>query len=291
MALSSIFKKVIRKAGLINYLVLNNKVKIGAQEIRVPEFLGLRCNLTETWMIALLENLLRIKEGAFIDIGVNLGQTLIKVKGLEPCRPYIGFEPNPSCVFYAKEMIKRNSFKDCSIFPVGLFTENKVLSLECISNTEVDSSASIIQNFRGDRKIYHQIPVPVFRFQDLISNVQDISQIGIIKVDVEGAELEVIESLKEAISQYRPILLLEVLPVYSNENDTRLSRQNELEYIFSELNYSIFRISKFEEKFSSLKRIDNIGIHSNLDECDYVVAPDELATDIETMVAQPTQQA
>lgn len=275
MKLKQTFKNLLEKTGLLDRVVFSKTIKIKDRKIKIPVVLGLSCELTETWMISLLSNILKQKEGAFLDIGVNLGQTLIKVKGLELKREYIGFEPNPTCVFYTKELIKDNKFENCTILPVGLFTEDNVLSLECINNTEVDSAASLIKNLRHS-VIQHRIPVPVFRFQT-IANILNIDKIGIVKIDVEGAELEVVKSLYSVLNDYRPILILEVLPVYSNEKKMRKERQEELEQIFCNLNYLFFRVDKSANNaYIGLKKITEIGIHSDLNQCDYLVIPNEL---------------
>ena len=62
--------------------------------------------LVEPWMNSVLKDVFKVCEGTFLDIGVNLGQTLLHVKTLEPARKYIGFEPNPTCCFYANSLIE-----------------------------------------------------------------------------------------------------------------------------------------------------------------------------------------
>jgi FkbM family methyltransferase len=65
--------------------------------------------------------------------------------------------------------------------------------------------------------------VPVFHGKALTQFLP--SKVGsILKVDVEGAELEVIEGLKSWINETRPIIIIEVLPVYTVENKFRLQR-------------------------------------------------------------------
>jgi FkbM family methyltransferase len=259
-------------------------IDIKGQTIQIPIIQDLACDLTETWMIEVLAQLLNQNPGTFLDVGVNLGQTLIKVKGLEPKRNYIGLEPNPTCVFYAKELIKANQFVDCTIVPVGLFTEDGILSLECIGDTEVDSAASLIKGFRPESAIQRRILVPVFRFETIAKAVT-IGKIGLIKIDVEGAELEVIQSLMSVLVADRPIVLLEVLPVYSTENALRLQRQEQLEQLFKTINYSFFRVKKSaEDQFIGLEAIDKIGIHSDLTQCDYLVIPDSLMAEIQQLI-------
>jgi len=57
--------------------------------------------MTERWMTDLLRDLFQYRpDGIFIDVGVNVGQTLIKLRRLRPEQPYLGLEPNPSCLHY-----------------------------------------------------------------------------------------------------------------------------------------------------------------------------------------------
>jgi FkbM family methyltransferase len=275
--------KLSRKMRLQKYVNSSKVIKVHDQIIEVPVILGLSCDLTETWMIDLLRHLLKQKKGTFFDVGVNLGQTLIKLKGVDPTRKYLGFEPNPTCVFYVQQLIKKNKFEDCMIMPFGLFIEDKILFLECINDNEVDSAASLIKDFRPDHTVYHRIPVPVFRFQSM-GNILGSDKVGVVKIDVEGAELEVVKSLREVFEAHRPITLLEVLPVYSSENLMRQERQEELEGIFNELNYSFFRVIKDDHKFIGLKEIEKIGVHSDLNQCDFVVLPNELVAIVQDLV-------
>ena len=256
----------------LNY---THNIKVHGTPISIPYINGMNCTITEPWMIELLEILLKEKEGAFIDVGVNVGQTLVKLKSISPKKQYIGFEPNPACLYYVSNLIKKNKFINCSILPVGLYTKNQVLSLDLFSNDTTDSCASLIENYRPNNKVVDKIYAPVFNFKS-ISNLFSFDSIAIIKIDVEGAEIEVIKCLLELVKTYRPIILLEILPVYNQSNTFRLDRQNEIERIFTGINYIFYRIDKKGDEFSSLIKIDSIGIHSDLTQCDYVVAPREM---------------
>lgn len=59
-------------------------------------------------MLKILTSLFKLRSGTFLDIGVNLGLTLIKVKSVNADRNYIGFKPNPACVFYIEELKRIN---------------------------------------------------------------------------------------------------------------------------------------------------------------------------------------
>ncbi len=262
-----------------NLLDINKTILINGKKVKIPIIRKIGFVVSsELWMIPIIEKIISFKKGSFIDIGVNLGQTLIKVKSIETDIKYIGFEPNPVCVFYVRELIKVNGFKNCYIVPVGISNENKLVELNFyVSDT--DSAATIIKDYR-DQKISHKLYVPVYDFENLRSLLQ-IDNISIIKIDVEGAELEVIESLKKSLSEQRPLILCEILPVYSNKNTFRKSRQEQIEKILKDLNYTIYRVEKSNnDEFKNLLEIEEIGVHSDLKLCDYLFIPSEIKSSV-----------
>lgn len=271
------FIKSLRKLGLLDYLSFTLKKRINGANIQIPVINGMgignNLHLSEPWMNELLIRLINNdNQGIFVDIGVNLGQTLIKVKSINPAITYVGFEPNSNCNFYLNALIKKNKFKKVDIFPVGIGKETGILDLEMLNNSITDSSASIIKKFRNEAIIQNRLKVPIFAYADL--NL-DKSKFSIVKIDVEGAELEVIEGMQEKIKNDRPIMLVEILPVYNIENEFRLKRQRKIEIILSSIDYNIFRIIKSIDVFFDIQKITEFGIHSDLNKCDYIFVPSE----------------
>ena len=182
-------------------------------------------------MEELLSRLFEVRSECFIDVGANVGQTLLKVRALSSDVPYIGFEPNSACVFYLSRLATLNGFKKTAIIPVGLFNRDCLLELDFYTESMVDSAASTTQHFRPNQAVYRKEFVPVFRFDGCKTIPFD--EIGVIKVDVEGGELEVLEGMQETISVFRPFIIVEVLPVYSEANLARLKRQEKLEALIA----------------------------------------------------------
>jgi len=262
----------------LNY---SRKVLLNGEEIIIPSIYGITCKVSEPWMTDFLGKIFPIQQGTFLDVGVNVGQTLVQVKAIERQREYIGFEPNPACGFYLRELIKKNQFKNCTFLLIGLYTKDCILSIDFYYDDETDSAASLIDNFRPDNKVYSRVFVPVFEF-DSLTKFLDAKIVGIVKIDVEGAELEVLKSLLKLIQRNRPIILIEVLPVYSDENTSRKDRQKELEMLLDDIGYVILRIEKtIANTYSGLRRVEKIGIHSDLTQCDYVIVPNEGLTKLQ----------
>jgi len=65
----------------------------------------------EIWMGQCLDAFIRSKQGCVIDVGVNVGVYLVKLKVLRDDIEYIGFEPNAVCNYYINELIRMNKFK------------------------------------------------------------------------------------------------------------------------------------------------------------------------------------
>jgi FkbM family methyltransferase len=275
--------RVIKKLGWLKSINTTVKKLFNGKPVFIPLINGLgydNLSISEDWMYVVLNKLLPLFNGAFIDIGVNVGQTLIKLKTVNKDIEWIGFEPNPKCTYYALQLIKSNDFQNCRLVPVGIFNRDDILELEFYSDSDTDPSASLIQNFRPGEKVFDRIIIPVTTFEKANSLLR-LSAVAVIKIDVEGAEPEVLNSLQSVINQYRPLLMMEILPCYTTDNEHRIKRQQSIEAILRGLSYKIFRIVKRNlREFEQFESIESIGIHDNLDMCEYVMVPVELADKI-----------
>src|SRR6266581_4231525 len=189
------------------------------ERIRIPIIYGNGFQNVEIGELSLLQafsKILGAKPGPFVDVGVNLGQTLIKVKLVDRVRAYIGFEPNPHCCHYAARLIELNQFASCSLVPVGLSDRDAIVSL-LAKNDAVDPSASVVDGFRPPERYRRAQPVAVFRGDPLL---QSLSELSVLKIDVEGGELEVVGGLQETIARLRPYVFCEILPVFDPESET-----------------------------------------------------------------------
>jgi predicted component of type VI protein secretion system len=112
-------KRLLKKIhGYINY---NRTVTIRNKKFVVPVIRNmglLNLSLKEEWFRQLLIALKLPPGSAFIDVGVNVGQTLLAFRSCYD-NPYWGFEPNPGCISYLNSLIEMNHFEKTHIVPVG----------------------------------------------------------------------------------------------------------------------------------------------------------------------------
>jgi FkbM family methyltransferase len=168
---------------------------------------------SEPWMVDALARLFRVSgHTGLIDIGVNIGQTLLKAKSIDPLCRYVGFEPNPFCIHFVNELIRLNRFQNCRLLPVALSTRPGLVEL--IADSESDSTASMVQDLRPGRKTLRQQYIPTLVFDDIAGEL-DLTPTGVVKIDVEGAELEVLSGMKGYLCQQRPLVTCEVLHAHS----------------------------------------------------------------------------
>ena len=271
-----ILVKVLNRLKLLKYLDISCETLINEKKISIPLLSGTGLEnlpFTELWMCDLIRYALSVKKGFFMDVGANVGQTLIKLRTVNEERAYVGFEPNPECVHYFNILVKRNKFKNVDLIPVGLFDRNSVLTLKLYSESSTDQGATLIENFR-DGEINHKINVPVFSYSQ-IAEVHGLGEIAMIKIDVEGAELEVLTSLKSTITENQPIILVEILPAYVKDLTDRVVRQNKIDSLVKELGYDILRIHKTPSKrnVEKLEKLPEFDIHGNMEYTDYALVP------------------
>ena len=160
-------------------------------------------------MLAVLQRILNSSPGTFIDIGVNIGQTLIKVIGIDRNRSYIGFEPLIACCFNVEEFIQLNNLNNATLLPIALSDSNNILTF--YSRGQFDVMASLISKTKVAETEPFTSHVQA-RIGDEVLAELKIKEISAIKIDVEGAEFQVLQGLKETLRTKRPPVIFEVLP-------------------------------------------------------------------------------
>ncbi|QDS88345.1 2-O-methyltransferase NoeI [Rosistilla ulvae] len=267
--------KLLEYCGLSKTIDATQKFVLHGSEILVPSELasGLRNAVErENWLTPILKVLVESKTGAFIDVGVNVGQTLVKWMSLNSSSGYYGFEPNPAAATYANKIIALNGLANANVVSVGM-AENSAL-VELFLQHDLDSSASAIRGFRDESFYSMSKYVPVMRGDDLLAEI-GIDGIAVVKIDVEGGELGVLKGLGSTIARTRPFICCEVLPVYEDLSDRgreRRRRTDELQSVLERHSYCIYRA--FDDgTVASLQ--NGIETHGELSLSNYLFIPCE----------------
>ena len=240
---------------------------------------------SEPWMIDAFGRLFRVAGRAgLIDVGVNIGQTLLKLRSIERHCRYVGFEPNPFCIQFVNEVIALNGFDDCVILPVALSTRAGLIDF--IADSEADSAASMVQDLRPGKARLRKQYIAMLAFDDIAADL-DLAGIPVVKIDVEGAELEVLGGMRGFLRSHRPWVICEVLHAHTAAQLGFVGRRNaELMALLREVGYAVYRIVKGERMASVTGLIPVDAFPEDVFDsrvspavCDYLLVPQERAGD------------
>ncbi|HEU4629036.1 MAG TPA: FkbM family methyltransferase [Gemmatimonadaceae bacterium] len=156
-----------------------------------------------------LRALQRLQPGAVVDVGVNLGVYVIATALASPAIRYVGFEANAACVAYALQLIRHNALTAHTVLPIGLGDHTGTLAFQIADTHNVSGTA--VLGFRPPAATGFRTTICVGRGDALLASLE-LEAISLVKIDVEGGELEVVRGLDETIRRHRPAMLVEVLP-------------------------------------------------------------------------------
>jgi FkbM family methyltransferase len=264
--------KALGRGKLSSRLRLRFTVVHDGTRIRVPivDGIGLEhASLADPHLLPVLSRLLGLRSGAFIDVGAHTGETLLKLIATGDRRPYVGIEPQARAAAYLERLLEANRYEG-AVIAAAFSDRNGVARLRLAG--ELDDSASIVEGFRSSEWESRQQVVPVVRGDEALAATA-VGRVGVLKIDAEGAEAEIMLGLAGTIEQDRPIILCEVLPVYEETSPSgrlRRERSDAVVAFAGEHRYRLFRI-----RGSTLVQLDRIETHGELSLREYVLFPAE----------------
>lgn len=134
------------------------------------------------------------KDDVLVDVGANIGNYSEHLLRLFPDNRTIAYEPNPSAFKILKQNIKIESYQlGCgkSVDERNLFfAANNPLSTQAsFSSTDFHTTAQLTS-----------VSVACVRLDNHLASI-DATPIGILKIDAEGHDFEVLQGLEKLISQ------------------------------------------------------------------------------------------
>lgn len=249
IAILQLVTKTIRK----QFSSLDKKIKVITEKLwkgTVIEIDGIKYTLLDfdsfeivSSVLAKFENFMPMwlkprRREVLVDIGAHIGKytlTAAKVVGNEGM--VVAIEPHP--VNY--QVLQRN---------IGLNNLKNVIALNLAAwNTDCE-----LKLFTGDVAGHHSAKVNrrlgwvkvEARVMDQVLKELRLGRVDWIKIDVEGAECEVLCGLDETISKYKPKIITEVF--YENVH-ARAQNVEEMKRFMKKHEYGLIRISPFFEDY------------------------------------------
>ena len=177
-----------------------------------------------------------------IDIGCHKGEILELLIKKAPNGIHFGFEPLPN--FYS-DLKKKFSSKKINILPYALGDENKEVVFHYVKNAPAYSGLKK-RDYDKIKPDIEQIKVQQKRLDDCIS---ENTTIDFIKIDVEGAEFQVLKGAQRILKNNKPLILFEFGMGASNFYGTK---PKDLFEFLNDVNYNIYTLDDFVDKKNPL---------------------------------------
>lgn len=180
----------------------------------------------------------------FIDVGANIGLiTIFASTKVGEAGKVLAFEANPKTFEILEDNLTLNSIKNVERYSFALGSETNQSFI--YDNWQVNrGGASLV--VRDEKS--NSYPVDIKKLDDVLTTSHFPK---IIKIDVEGFELEVLKGAKNTILKFKPILIVEIS---YNEHNSHII--NELIDFIEGFNcYSFYKLKGTKERVSSLVQI------------------------------------
>lgn len=161
------------------------------------------------------------EQSQFIDVGANVGMYTLS---LAECFEHVAaFEPHPVTRKVLELNVAINGLKNVSVSSYALSNKSGSATLEDNLN---NIGAATLEGSGGSNNTYS---VETKVASTAINEIFNDQSISLIKIDVEGHELKVIEGLREILMSQKPVIAFEA-------NDPRQAKEllpllNELGYV------------------------------------------------------------
>ena len=143
---------------------------------------------------------LGISSPVVVDVGANIGQSILNYRGLFPDCPVYSIEANPEIM---PQLMKNTAqLPDVHIFHFAL---SDAIGESRFHVTSVKEASSLLKPepflmaLSRERKYdFHELTVPTLTLDAFVEN-EALKTIDILKIDVQGAELKVLEGGKDTL--------------------------------------------------------------------------------------------
>jgi FkbM family methyltransferase len=143
-----------------------------------------------------------VRQGAvFYDVGANVGiYSLLAALRAGPSGRAYAFEPLERNLRYLRRHISLNKVQNCTVFEQAVCNEEGMCSF----------SAAAVESSMARLSPDGEILVPSTTLDNCIYGPRRLPPPDIVKIDVEGAELEVLKGSYRALAEFRPTIFLEI---------------------------------------------------------------------------------
>lgn len=193
-------------------------------------------------------------KGAFVDVGANIGLISIFVAFKFPKATVHAFEAHPETLEIFRENLAINGLEQVNSHAFALGSEEAKAMIYADQEQNRGGASLLTPHANEDG-----IEIQVRKLDDL-----ELSEIEVIKLDVEGYELEVLKGAEQTIRRDRPMLIIEVSAGRGSE---RVLAHEIFDFVKELDDYRIYKLAGTKERPSALVEVSSyadLPAHDNL---------------------------
>lgn len=151
---------------------------------------------------------LAIGKGVIVDVGVNIGSVSLMLATFAPNARIYGFEPDPKNFAKARHNVALNGNQNISLINKGLGADRSSAKLFNVNKTN-NGMNRILLGSAPELAATEYCEIEIIKFDDFAME-EALDRIDLIKIDVEGYELRVLEGAKASLRRFTPDLFIEL---------------------------------------------------------------------------------
>ena len=173
------------------------------------------------------------KDSIVVDIGANIGYvTMFCAKILENSGAVYAFEPQAENYKLLQQHIELNNFQN--IVPQKFAVTSTPTTLRLYLATDNHGAHSTIFNADVMTENYEEVQGLTL---DSFVEEKRFSKLDLVKIDVEGAEFEVLQGMQNVMRSFRPVIIVELNEMLQQQ---RGMSSNSIKSMLIEYGYTIF---------------------------------------------------
>ena len=194
-----------------------------------------------------------------VDIGANIGFfTLIMSKGVKKEGKVFSFEPELENYKLLSKNVKENNLQNIILENKAVGNKNGSTEMYLASKENNIYSQSMHRIFSS--KIVSQnstpITIKIIKLDDFFEKLDLIKKIDLIKIDVEGAEFDVLKGMNKILDSNKD---LKIIMEFSLENLQDFgSKPDEVVDFLLKKNFKLWKINENEKKLEGIFNIEDI---------------------------------
>jgi FkbM family methyltransferase len=153
--------------------------------------------------------------GVVAEVGSNIGASLLQMKSAVPTLRVYCFEPVPRFASCLERTVEANAWADVTVERWAVSREDGTLDL--FSNT---STASAARPTYGGHTFLKKSVVPSITLDRYFAQRE---RVGLVKIDTDGLDFDVLLSGAAMIAQSTPVLYFEYAPFLMNDREKTVS--------------------------------------------------------------------